>query len=224
MDIPSVKQSNSLVRPQLFVNNKDLPLYGIVSLIVNGEVISKKSQLFATGQTTVNLEWKSPNVNGHIIYDVMASIDLYDKSISTQSAKLHVYPKTVTMLASEIKSLEPITENDTVLAVPVLIYASNSVDSNLRFHVTAPNGQCIIGASEGCAVHDSTVNQRGGLTSIEYEDQIIRVRYSGSDSLLERFSITSVDPLVDNWIISLETSDGIIPQAQAIKDLSVKIK
>ncbi|PIN97863.1 MAG: hypothetical protein COU45_00670, partial [Nitrosopumilus sp. CG10_big_fil_rev_8_21_14_0_10_33_7] len=203
MDIPSVKQSNSLVRPQLFVNNKDLPLYGIVSLIVNGEVISKKSQLFATGQTTVNLEWKSPNVNGHIIYDVMASIDLYDKSISTQSAKLHVYPKTVTMLASEIKSLEPITENDTVLAVPVLIYASNSVDSNLRFHVTAPNGQCIIGASEGCAVHDSTVNQRGGLTSIEYEDQIIRVKYSGSDSPLERFSITSVDPLVDNWIISL---------------------
>jgi len=224
MDIASIKESGSLVRPQLFVDNKDLPSYGIVSLIINGEVISKKSQLFATGETIVNLEWKSSNVNKHIIYDVMASVDLYDKSISTQSAKLHIYPKTITMLASEIKSLEPITENDTVLADPALIYASNSIDQNLRFHVTAPNGQCVIGVSEECAIHDSTKNQRGGLTSIEYEDQIIRVRYSGPDSPLERFSITSIDPLVDNWIISLETSDGIIPQAQAMKDLPIKVK
>ena len=224
MDIPSIKESGSLVRPQLFVDNNDLPSYGIVSLIVNGEVISKKSQLFATGETIVNLEWKSPSIDEHTIYDVMASVDLYDKSIYTQSAKLHIYPKTITMLASEIKPLEPITEDDTVLADPALIYASNSVDENLRFHVTAPNGQCIIGVSEECAVHSSTASQRGGLTSIEYEDQIIRVRYSGPDSPLERFSITSIDPLADHWIVSLETSDRIIPQAQAMKDLSIKVK
>ncbi|MEX2192437.1 MAG: hypothetical protein WD717_03540, partial [Nitrosarchaeum sp.] len=224
MDIASIKESGSLVRPQLFVDNNDLPSYGIVSLIVNGEVISKKSQLFATGETVVNLEWKSPNIDEHIIYDVMASVDLYDKSISTQSAKLHIYPKTITMLASDIKSLEPLTEDNTVLADPALIYASNSVDQNLRFHVTAPNGQCIIGVSEECAVHSSTASQRGGLASIEYEDQIIRVRYSGPDSSLERFSITSIDPLVNNWIVSLETSDGIIPQAQAMKDMPIKVK
>ncbi|MCE9617978.1 MAG: hypothetical protein K8Q88_06430 [Nitrosarchaeum sp.] len=224
MDIASIKESGSLVRPQLFVDNKDLPSYGIVSLIVNGEVISKKSQLFVTGETIVNLEWKSPNVDKHTIYDVIASVDLYDKSISTQSAKLHIYPKTITMLASEIKSLESITENDIVLADPAVIYASNYVDQNLRFHVIAPNGQCIIGVSEDCAIHESTTNQRGGLTSIEYEDQIIRVRYSGPDSPLERFSITSIDPLVDNWIVSLETSDGIVPQAQAMKDMSIKVK
>jgi hypothetical protein len=224
MDIPSIKESDSLVRPQLFVDNKDLPSYGIVSLIVNGEIISKKSQLFATGETIVNLEWKSPKVDEHTIYDVMASVDLYDKSISTNSAKLHIYPKTITMLSSEIKSLEPITENDTVLADPALIYASNSVDQSLRFHVIAPNGQCVIGVSEECAINDSTTSQRGGLASIEYEDQIIRVRYSGPDSPLERFSITSIDPLVDNWIVSLETSDGIIPQAQAMKDMPIKVK
>lgn len=224
MDITSVKESGSLVRPKLFVDNKDLPSYGIVSLIVNGETISKKSQLFAIGETVVNLEWKSPHVDEHIVYDVMASVDLYDKSISTQSAKLHIYPKTITMLASEIKPLESITEDDVVLADPGVIYASNSADQNLRFHVVAPNGQCIIGASEECSIHDSTTNQRGGLTSIEYEDQIIRVRYSGPDSSLERFSITSIDPLANYWIVSLETSDGIVPQAQAMKDMSIKVK
>lgn len=224
MDIASVKESGSLVRPKLYIDNNDVPSYGIVSLIVNGEIISKKSQLFATGETTVNLEWKSPSLDEHVIYDVIASVDLYDKSISTQAAKLHIYPKTMTMLASEIKSLGPIAENDTVLADPALIYASNSFDENLSLHVIAPNGQCIIGSSEECAIHESTSSQRGGLTSIEYEDQIIRVRYSGPDSPLERFSITSIDPLVDNWTISLETSDGIIPQVQAIDDLPIKVK
>ena len=38
-------------------------------------------------------------------------------------------------------------------------------------------------------------------------------------SKLEKFSITSIDPLIDNWIISMETSDGIITQAQAMKDI-----
>jgi hypothetical protein len=224
MDIPSVKQSSSIVSPQLFANNNDMPSYGIVSLIVNGEIVSKKSHLFTTGQTIVDLEWKSPHVDEHVIYDVMASVDLYDKSISTQSAKLHIYPKTIAMLASDMKSLELVTENDTILADPALIYASNTVDQNLRFRVLAPNGECLIGVSEECAIHDSTANQRGGLASIEYEDQIIRVRYSGPDSPLERFSITSIDPILEHWTVSLETSDEIVPQAQAMKDLSVKVK
>ncbi|MFB5605728.1 MAG: hypothetical protein ACE5R7_05505, partial [Nitrosarchaeum sp.] len=224
MDISNVKQGGALVKPQLFVDNNDLPSYGIVSLIVNGQVVFKTSQLFTPGETIVNLEWKSPNVSKHTVYDVIANIDLYGKSISTQSAKLHIYPKTITMLASEIKPLELVTENDTILADPALIYASNSIDENLRFHVIAPNGQCIIGVSEECVVHDSTTNQRGGLTSIEYEGQIIRIRYSGPDSPLERFSITSIDPLVGNWIVSLETSDGIVPQAQAMKDMPIKVK
>jgi len=180
--------------------------------------------LFETGKSIVNLEWKSPHTDIHTIYDVKANVDLYDKSLSTQSVKLHTYPKTITMLASNMKSLEIITDNNTVLADPALIYASNSVDQNLRFHIIAPNGQCIIGVSEECAVHDSTGKQRGGLTSIEYEDQIIRVRYSGHDNPLERFSITSIDPLLEHWTISLETSDGTIPQAHAIEDLSIKVK
>ena len=41
---------------------------------------------------------------------------------------------------------------------------------------------------------------------------------------LERFSITSIDPLVNDWIVSLETSDGVIPQAQAMKDMPIKVK
>ena len=109
------------------------------------------------------------------------------------------------------------------MSEPVLIYASDTQDE-FRFNVIAPNGQCIIGSSDECAVQDNTRGNRGGLQSVEYEGQILRVKYSGSDSALERFSITSIDPIVGDWIVTLETEEGFIPQAQAIKDLTVKVK
>ena len=52
----------------------------------------------------------------------------------------------------------------------------------------------------------------------------MRIKYSGSDSTIERFSITSIDPIVGDWSVTLETEQGLIPQAQAVKDLDVKIK
>ena len=120
-------------------------------------------------------------------------------------------------------SLEVIEKDGQVLADPALIYASNS-DADLRFRVTDPQGQCIIGGTEECLVKYSTKEKRGGLESILYGDQILRVRYSGADNALERFSITSIDPITGQWIVSLETEDGFMQQAHAMEDISVKIK
>lgn len=123
-----------------------------------------------------------------------------------------------------LESLESYSKDGHVLVEPVLIYASDLKNDNLKFRVTAPNGQCIIGASEECPVQDSTKESRGGLFSVDYQGQILRVKYSGADTTLERFSITSIDPLVGNWSITLEAEEGLIQQAQAEKDLSVKVK
>jgi len=110
-----------------------------------------------------------------------------------------------------------------VLASPALIYSSNS-DENLRFKVLDPQGQCIIGVSDDCIVNESTKDNRGGLISVNHGDQILRVRYSGSDNPLERFSITSIDPLVDSWTVTLETSEGMVSEAHALQDTSIKVK
>jgi hypothetical protein len=103
------------------------------------------------------------------------------------------------------------------------MYASNA-DESLRFMVTDPQGQCIIGGTEECLINESTKGKRGGLESISYGDQILRVRYSGADNALERFSITSIDPIIGQWTVSVETEDGFIQQAHATEDISVKIK
>jgi hypothetical protein len=122
-----------------------------------------------------------------------------------------------------MESLQVIEKDGQVLADPALIYASNSA-SDLRFRVTDPQGQCIIGGTEECLINGNTRGNRGGLESIPYGDQILRVRYSGADNTLERFSITSIDPIVGQWTVTLETEDESIPQAHASDDTLVKVK
>ena len=61
------------------------------------------------------------------------------------------------------------------------------------------------------------------MESVTIDDQIYRIWYSGPDNALERFTITSVDPIIGNWSVYKETSEGIIPEAYA-DDGSIKIK
>jgi hypothetical protein len=150
-------------------------------------------------------------------------VELYDGQITTTSSSLATHPKTVTVLGTDMPALQVIERDSTILADPALVYASDA-DHTVRFTVTDPSGQCIIGGAEECLVSESTVGKRGGLESIPYGDQILRVKYSGADNALERFSITSVDPIVGQWNVLLESEDGLIQQADASEDPIVKIK
>jgi len=110
-----------------------------------------------------------------------------------------------------------------VIVEPAFIYSSNS-DENLQFRVIDPQGQCVIGATDDCIINESTKDNRGGLTSIMYGDQVLRISYSGVDNALERFSITSIDPILDQWTISLETEDETVQEAFATQVPIIKVK
>ncbi|MDF2423554.1 MAG: hypothetical protein OPY09_05015, partial [Nitrosopumilus sp.] len=223
VDMPTIVPSSSTITPEFYIFNDDSPSYGIVSLVVDGKTVSKKSQLFGTGQTQVIFNWNVPTSDGHITYDFAGKVDLYDATISTESALVSSYPKTVSVAASDMPALQVITNDEQILADPALIYASNS-NSELRFKVTDPQGQCIIGSEAECLVKDTTLGKRGGLESVPYGEQILRVKYSGADSALERFSITSVDPIIGQWNVSLESDDELFQEAHASEDPIVKIK
>jgi len=223
VDMPTIKPSGSIVKPEFYLFNEDEPSYGIVSLVVDGEIVSKRSQLFGTGQTQIIFNWKTPKSDGYVEYDIQGVIELYDSKISTTPSILATHPKTVTVSGTEMPLLQVIQRDGTILADPALVYASNA-DKSLRFMVTDPEGQCIIGGTEECLINESTKGKRGGLESISYGDQILRVRYSGADNALERFSITSIDPIIGQWTVTVETEDGFIQQAHASEDVMVKIK
>ena len=223
VDMPTIKPSGSIVKPEFYIFNDDTPSYGIVSLMVDGKVVSKQSQLFGTGQTQVIFNWNVPNNDGYVDYEIQGMVELYDNTFATSSSILATHPKTVTVSGTEMPELQVIQRDGTILADPALVYASNA-DDNVRFTVTDPQGQCIIGSVNECLVNDSTRGNRGGLESVSYGDQILRVRYSGADNTLERFSITSIDPIVGQWNVSLESDDGLVQQAHASEDTVVKIK
>jgi len=126
---------------------------------------------------------------------------------------------------SEMQTILPITDQaGNTVAQPALLYASDSVHDNLRFRVIDNEGFCFIGATDECAVKESTLGNRGGIQSIEHNGIIYRVKYSGVDNPLERFSITSVDQVGTNWNITLESVDNFIPQAYAAEDVHLKVK
>jgi len=224
LDVPSIKQSGSTVRPSLFINNDNSPAYGIVSLIVDGIVVSERAELFENGQNKVSFDWDVPSSRELSTHKLQGKVDLYGSTEITGSAVMFSYPRTQSMSAYDMKTIQVIEKDGNVLAEPVLIYASNAQTDEFKFQVTAPNGQCIIGSSEECSVQDSTRSNRGGLSSVQYEGQTLRIKYSGPDSSFERFSITSIDPIVGDWIVTLEAEEGFIPLAQAVKDLTIKIK
>jgi len=223
VDMPTIKPSGSIVKPEFYLFNEDKPSYGIVSLVVDGEVVSKRSQMFGTGQTQIIFNWNTPKSDGYVEYDIQGVVELYDSKVSTASSIFATHPKTVTVSGTEMPTLQVLQRDDIVLADPALVYASNA-DDTVRFTVTDPQGQCIIGSADECLVNESTRGKRGGLESVSYGDQILRVRYSGADNALERFSITSIDPIVGQWSVSLESEGGFVQQAHAAEDTIVKIK
>jgi len=158
-------------------------------------------------------------------YDIQANVDLYDISVSTETAQLNSFMKTRIIPLSQMTTIESFTDKiGNVVAQPALLYASDPYHDDLRFRVTNQDGYCLIGDSEECTVKDSTVNERGGITSVEHEGTIYRIFYSGPYSVLERFSITSIDPFPGEWTITQESMDEFVPQAFALQDIDLKVK
>ena len=201
----------------------DKPAYGTVSLLIDGTPVSVQSGLFVSGDTKVDLDWITPKVGADKQYEVQAKLDLYGDVSQTSTGVLYTYDRTQSVSIANLQTISPVTAGDKTIATPALVYASNS-DSSLQFRVTDPAGHCIIGSDDSCAVTGSTYAMRGDLASVEHDGQIYRVKYSGSDNVLERFSITSIDPIQGDWTVTLESTDDTIPQAYAMPDVSLKIK
>ncbi|MEX2313605.1 MAG: hypothetical protein WD650_06400, partial [Nitrosopumilaceae archaeon] len=104
------------------------------------------------------------------------------------------------------------------IARPAMMYSSN--EGSGEFRVASPDGTCVIGA--GCLVEQSTLKHRGGIDSVLVDGHIYRVRYSGDDNPLERFSITSLDSVLGEWKVEIVEDSEFMAAAAA--DNPVKIQ
>jgi hypothetical protein len=225
LDSTPSKAEGTTYRPTAYVYNKaEKPFFGSVSLIVNNTVVyTSPEQLFKKGQSVVNLEWSIPEAESESKYLVKAQLNLYDHSINTAQTILNTFQGTKIYPISEPIQASSIIDNGEMVARVGLLYSSNN-NQDIHYKVTAPDGTCVIGKSDSCAVKDSTAGHRGNTISVEIGGQIFRVRYSGQNSPLERFSITSIDPIVGSWHVTLESDNGMMPEAHAIDDVHLKVK
>jgi hypothetical protein len=225
LDSTPSKAAGSTYRPTAYVYNEgEKPLFGSVSLLVNNKTVyTSQGQLFNNGQSIVDLEWNIPDGEAEFNYHVYAQLNLYDEKINTAHMTLKTFPATKVLSVTEPIKASSIIDNGELVARVALMYSSDA-NPSLHYRVVAPDGTCVIGQSNSCIVRDSTAGHRGNTVSVELDGQIYRVRYSGQDNPLERFSITSVDPIVGDWYITLESDGGIIPEAHAIEDITLKMK
>ncbi|MFN3654234.1 MAG: hypothetical protein ACK4TO_02775, partial [Candidatus Nitrosotenuis sp.] len=225
LDSPPSKAQGTTYTPTSYVYNLgERQLFGTVSLLVNDKIVyTSPEQLFNKGQSIVDLEWSVPETDVASQYNVRAQLHLYDKEIKTAQTTLKTFKATDILSISQPVSVDSITDGDETIAKAGLMYSSDT-NPLLHYRVVAPDGTCVIGKSNSCKIKDSTTGHRGNTQSVELDGQIYRVRYSGQNSPLERFSITSVDPIIGTWFVTLESDEGMMPEVQAIEDIQLKVK
>ncbi len=205
-----------------FNNGGKGPIYGSIVLTVDGnDVYTSPKQIFGVGDTQVNLEWKVPTTNKMVPHTIQSRAEIYGQSIQTNSYMITAFPGILSVSLSKLNNVELMSLGNNTTANPSVLYSSFVNDGSMHYTVTAPDGTCVIGENDNCII---TTSSRDNLKSITIDNQIYRVRYSGPGSSLERFSITSVDPIIGNWKVEIESKQSVVPQVQIMNDVFLKIK
>ncbi|MCZ6581864.1 MAG: hypothetical protein O6761_01670 [Thaumarchaeota archaeon] len=228
VELDSIKNlaGGSSYNPVAYVTNpSSVTVYGKVSLLADGQTVyTSPGQLFSPGESIVKLQWVTSHTKKLTSYNISAKLNLYDNSFETQQLKLYTFPAKQTVALSELDSINLITdEKGNTVAMPSMLYSSLE-QQDFDYTVVSPDGTCIIGSSEQCLVSESTLGLPGDSKSVILEGQVYRIRYTGADNALERFSINSIDPIVGQWSIQYKLEDNLIPHALAMQDVTVKIK
>ena len=92
-----------------------------------------------------------------------------------------------------------------------LFTSARGEESDVNLRITTSGGQCVIGQGSDCLVTEST-RKPGAIYSIVTIDDInYKIRYSGNDVRLEKFSIVPEDSSskidIDNWNVEIIKDD-----------------
>jgi len=226
MDTTTIKAQGTTLRPTAYITNlAETPVYGDLSLLVDGKTVYSEATVIEPGQNTVQLKWSIPKTESATSYEIQSQIEIYEDTVITSEATVNTYARTQKMSVDGItESIRYVTDKTgNAIARPALLYSSSDADG-VQFRVTAPDGSCVIGGSSDCLVTDSTANRRGGLDSVIITGQIYRVKYSGAENVLERFSITSLDGVAGDWKVEMLPEDGIIQYAEAEEQTMLTVK
>jgi len=186
------------------------PVFGTISLLVDGNTTYvSSSQVFSVGQTRISLPWKSQTAGMLETHHLQAVAQFYDAHFESDVNDVYTYPQTKTVSISQLNSIDLLKDdNGTLVASPKVLHSSYVHEPGSNYQVISPDGTCVIGVLTGCLVNQSTYGLDHQTKSVTIGDQIYQVRYSGPDDLLERFTISSTDPILGMWKTEMISSNG----------------
>ena len=88
-----------------------------------------------------------------------------------------------------------------------LFTSARGEESDVNLRVSTSDGQCIIGQDSNCLVSESTRKPGAIYSIVSIDDVNYKIRYSGNDVRLEKFSIVPEDSSskidIDNWNVEI---------------------
>jgi len=88
-----------------------------------------------------------------------------------------------------------------------LFTSARGEESDVNLRITTSSGQCVIGQSSDCLVTESTRKPGAIYSVVTIDDVNYKIRYSGDDVRLEKFSIVPEDSSskidIDNWNVEI---------------------
>ena len=92
-----------------------------------------------------------------------------------------------------------------------LFTAARGQESDVNIQVSASNGDCVIGQDTSCMINKSTRTQGAIYEIVTIEDQNYKIRYSGADVRLEKFTIlpesSGIQIDIQDWNVQVIKED-----------------
>ena len=92
-----------------------------------------------------------------------------------------------------------------------LFTSARGEESSVNLRITTTNGQCVIGPDSNCLVTESTRKPGEIYSLVSIDDVNYKIRYSGNDVRLEKFSIVPEDSnskiVLDTWNVEIIKDD-----------------
>lgn len=215
-------QGNSLVPTIYLTNNSTGPIYGSLSLIVNGTVVSQTpGEVFNTGLSATDLGWTIPISYQNTNYTTSIIGEFYGTTVQSQNRTVVTIPPFRAMTLPQLGPLEPIRDGlGNILGEPVGISSTFESQAGYSYKVVAPDGACIIGMEGPCLVQ--SVSSGNKTASVFHGNQSDTVEYASISGKMQRFSITSSEPLSGSWKVQIEKSGSV--QEEIMSKVIAKIR
>ena len=88
-----------------------------------------------------------------------------------------------------------------------LFTSARGEESDVNLRITTSGGQCVVGQSSDCLVTESTRKPGAIYSIVSIDDVDYKIRYSGNDVRLEKFSIVPVESSskidINNWNVEI---------------------